>query len=74
MTGDKRENLRVVGFHVLGPNAGEITQGFGAAIRLGATYDDIADTVGIHPTTAETFTTLSITKSSGESVEDGGGC
>ena len=46
----------------------------GTAIRLGATYSDIADTVGIHPTTAETFTTLTVTKSSGESVEDGGGC
>jgi thioredoxin reductase (NADPH) len=30
---DKRDSERVVGFHVLGPNAGEITQGFGTAMK-----------------------------------------
>lgn len=47
----------MVGLHYLGPNAGEVTQGFATALRLGATYDDIYATVGIHPTTAEKFTT-----------------
>ena len=51
------QGQRVVGLHYLGPNAGEVTQGFATALRLGATYDDIYATVGIHPTTAEKFTT-----------------
>jgi len=70
---DKTDNGRVVGFHVLGPNAGEITQGFATAMKLGMTYDDVRETVGIHPTDAEKFTTLKVTKSSGEDAA-GGGC
>ena len=31
-------------------------------MRKGATYDDFCDTVGIHPTFAENFTTLTVTK------------
>jgi len=30
----------VIGFHFVGPNAGEITQGFGLAVRLGAKKAD----------------------------------
>ncbi|ODM97893.1 Thioredoxin reductase 1, cytoplasmic [Orchesella cincta] len=63
----KSEKERVVGFHYLGPNAGEVTQGFAVAIKLGATKNDFDSTIGIHPTTAETLTTLNITKSSGAS-------
>lgn len=44
---------RVVGFHYLGPNAGEVTQGWAAALRLGATYESFMSTIGIHPTVAE---------------------
>lgn len=69
----KTEDERVVGFHYAGPNAGEVTQGFATAMRLGATKLDFDMTIGIHPTTAENFTTLSVTKSSGESA-DAGGC
>jgi thioredoxin reductase (NADPH) len=61
----KSENLRVVGIHILAPNSGEIMQGFAVAMRKGVTYQDLRDTVGIHPTVAEDFTTLTITKSSG---------
>lgn len=61
----KSQNEKVVGFHYLGPNAGEVTQGFGIAIKMGATKDDFDNLVGIHPTTAENFTTMEITKSSG---------
>jgi len=68
----KNEDNRVVGFHYLGPNAGEVTQGVGVAIKMGATYDHFVDTVGIHPTNAEVFTTLSVTKSSGEAAEADG--
>ncbi|XP_030061586.1 thioredoxin reductase 3 isoform X2 [Microcaecilia unicolor] len=69
---DKRDNDRVIGFHVLGPNAGEITQGFGAAIKCGLTKKVLDDTIGIHPTCAEVFTTLNITKSSGADITQKG--
>merc|ERR1712123_339216 len=61
----KSEKEKVIGFHYLGPNAGEVTQGFGIALKFGATKDDFDNLIGIHPTTAENFTTLDITKSSG---------
>jgi len=61
----KQYEEKVVGFHYLGPNAGEVTQGFGIAIKMGATKADFDNLIGIHPTTAENFTTLDITKSSG---------
>uniref|UniRef100_A0A671V238 thioredoxin-disulfide reductase (NADPH) n=1 Tax=Sparus aurata TaxID=8175 RepID=A0A671V238_SPAAU len=44
---------RVIGFHYLGPNAGEVTQGFGAAMKCGATKEQLDGTIGIHPTCAE---------------------
>lgn len=56
---------RIVGFHVLGIHAGEITQGFAAAIKAGLTKRLLDETVGIHPTSAEVFTTLEITRASG---------
>ncbi|XP_046406206.1 thioredoxin reductase 1, cytoplasmic-like [Ischnura elegans] len=65
----KSAGEKVIGFHVLGPNAGEITQGFALALKLGATKSDFDNLVGIHPTCAEVFTTMFITKSSGISVE-----
>jgi thioredoxin reductase (NADPH) len=43
----------VVGFHVLSPNAGEITQGFAIGLKLRAKKSDFASLIGIHPTTAE---------------------
>ncbi|MBN3325840.1 TRXR3 reductase, partial [Atractosteus spatula] len=50
---NKLDNERVVGFHYLGPNAGEVTQGFGAAIKCGLTKELLDNTIGIHPTCAE---------------------
>ncbi|MES1906957.1 MAG: hypothetical protein MHM6MM_000168 [Cercozoa sp. M6MM] len=61
----KNENERVVGFHFVGPNAGEVTQGFALGLRLGATKSDFDSLVGIHPTDAESFTTLEVTRASG---------
>jgi len=69
---DKSKNEQVVGFHVCGPNAGEMTQGFAVAIKCGATKAHFDQTVGIHPTNVEWFTTMTITKSSGESAETSG--
>jgi len=62
---NKLDNERVVGFHYFGPNAGEITQGYAVAIKMGATKDDFLNTVGIHPTVSEEIVTLRITKRSG---------
>ena len=63
---------RVLGFHILSPNAGEITQGYALGIKLGATKADFESTIGIHPTVAENFTTVRTTKSSGEDVAQSG--
>ncbi|KAJ9443039.1 Thioredoxin reductase SEP1 [Diplonema papillatum] len=68
----KSEAERVVGFHITSPNAGEILQGVGVAMQCGATKKHFDDTVGIHPTVAEQMTTLTVTKSSGASAEQGG--
>jgi glutaredoxin len=68
---DKKTN-RVIGFHVLSPNAGEITQGYALGMRLGATKNDFDMTVGIHPTCSENLTTLLVTKSSGASATQEG--
>jgi len=71
---DKTKNNEVVGFHYLGPNAGEVTQGFALALKLKATKQNFDDLVGIHPTCAEEFTSLSVTLSSGEDFLKKGGC
>lgn len=65
---NKADEERVVGFHVLGPNAGEITQGYAVAMKCGATKEHFNITIGIHPTCSEVFTTMETTKSSGMDV------
>ena len=69
---NKADNNRVLGFHVLSPNAGEITQGYAVAVKMGATKDDIEATIGIHPTCSEAITMLAITKDSGVDITPGG--
>lgn len=49
---------RVVGVHMVGPEAGEIMQGIGVALKAGATKADFDATIGIHPTSAEEFVTM----------------
>jgi glutathione reductase (NADPH) len=49
---------RVVGAHMMGPDAGEIIQGIAIAMRAGATKATFDTTLGIHPTTAEEFVTM----------------
>jgi glutathione reductase (NADPH) len=49
---------RVVGLHMVGPDAGEIVQGFAVAMRAGATKAVFDSTIGIHPTAAEEFVTM----------------
>ena len=69
---DKTDNDRVLGIHYVGPNAGEVMQGYGVSMKSGMTFQDLKETVGIHPTTSEEIVTLSVTKSSGESAAAGG--
>ena len=64
---------RIVGLHFLGPHAGEVLQGFGVAMNMGMTLDDLQRTVGIHPTVAEEVVNLHISKRSGV-VADLTGC
>lgn len=49
---------RVVGLHMVGPDAGEIVQGFAVAMKAGATKAVFDSTIGIHPTVAEEFVTM----------------
>ncbi|MCK5941940.1 MAG: glutathione-disulfide reductase [Planctomycetes bacterium] len=49
---------RVVGVHMVGPEAGEIVQGIAIALKAGATKATFDATIGIHPTAAEEFVTM----------------
>jgi len=53
-----RDTDRVVGVHMLGPEAGEIVQGLAVAIRAGVTKTVLDSTIGIHPTAAEEFVSM----------------
>ncbi|NXR40025.1 TRXR2 reductase, partial [Zosterops hypoxanthus] len=61
----REREQRILGLHFIGPNAGEVIQGFALGIKCGATYPQMMKTVGIHPTCAEEVTKLHITKRSG---------
>ncbi|MEE8233160.1 MAG: FAD-dependent oxidoreductase, partial [Gammaproteobacteria bacterium] len=54
----EKETDRVVGVHMVGPEAGEIIQGISIAMKAGARKADFDKTIGIHPTTAEEFVTM----------------
>lgn len=49
---------KVVGLHILGLGSGEMLQGFGVAVKMGATKADFDSCVAIHPTSAEELVTL----------------
>ncbi|MCJ1884041.1 glutathione-disulfide reductase [Pseudomonas sp. LA21] len=49
---------KVLGCHMVGPEAGEILQGIAIALKAGATKRIFDETIGIHPTAAEEFVTL----------------
>lgn len=60
---DKTKNEKIVGFHFLGPNAGEVLQGYAVAIHNGITKEQFSDTLGIHPTVSEEIVGLTAKKS-----------
>ncbi|KAK8759821.1 glutathione reductase, mitochondrial-like [Amblyomma americanum] len=49
---------KVVGLHMIGDGCDEILQGFGVAIKMGATKAQFDDCVAIHPTSAEELVTM----------------
>jgi glutathione reductase (NADPH) len=49
---------RVVGCHILGPEASEMAQILAIALKAGATKADFDETVAVHPTAAEELVTL----------------
>jgi len=52
------EEEKVVGLHIIGEGSDEILQGFGVAVKMGATKDDFDSCVAIHPTSSEELVTL----------------
>ena len=49
---------RVVGCHLIGPDAGELIQIVGVAVKMGATKADFDATMAVHPTAAEELVTM----------------
>lgn len=49
---------KVVGLHILGKGVDEMMQGFGLAVKMGATKKDFDSCVAIHPTSAEELVTM----------------
>jgi glutathione reductase (NADPH) len=49
---------RVLGCHICGPDAGEMAQLLGIAVKLGATKADFDATMAVHPTASEELVTM----------------
>jgi len=54
----QKETDLVVGCHIVGPDAGEMVQGFAVAIKQGITKENLNKCIGIHPTSAEELVTM----------------
>jgi glutathione reductase (NADPH) len=54
----ERASQRVLGAHMLGPDAPEIIQAMAIAVKLGATKQQFDEAIAIHPTAAEEFVTM----------------
>jgi glutathione reductase (NADPH) len=52
------ESDRVLGCHICGPDAGEMAQLLGVAVRMGAKKSDFDATMAVHPTAAEELVTM----------------
>jgi len=53
-----RRTDRVLGVHMVGPESGEVIQGFAVALNCNVTKAQLDATIGIHPTLAEEFVTM----------------
>ena len=47
-----------MGLHVIGLGVDEMIQGFGVAVKMGATKKDFDNCVAIHPTSSEELVTM----------------
>lgn len=65
---------RVVGLHVLGPGAGDVVQGFAAAMRCGLTKRQLDATPGVHLASAQVLTTLMVTQHVTDAMMVRGNC
>lgn len=63
---DLNRDELVIGIHYVGPNAGEVMQGYSVAMKVGAKWAHFQNTVGIHPTTSEEVVVMEKTKRSGD--------
>lgn len=54
----EKQSGKVIGAHMLGPEAAEIIQGIAIAVRAGVRKVDFDRTIGIHPSAAEEFVTM----------------
>ncbi|MEM7462046.1 MAG: glutathione-disulfide reductase [Pseudomonadota bacterium] len=52
------DSSKVLGVHILGPDAGEMAQTLGIALKMGATKQDFDRTMAVHPTAAEELVTM----------------
>ena len=52
------DTQRVLGAHMVGPDAPEIIQGIAIGVKAGLTKAQFDETVAIHPTAAEEFVTM----------------
>ncbi|XP_070709668.1 thioredoxin reductase 1, cytoplasmic-like [Pempheris klunzingeri] len=68
------DHERVVGLHVMGSNAGDILQGFAAAMKCGLTKQQLDSTVGIHPGSAQVLCSLTQTQRMSEALMMRGNC
>ena len=53
-----KETRKVLGAHLVIPNAGEMIQLLGVAIKMGATKEDLDRTMAVHPTISEELVTM----------------
>lgn len=70
LKGKTNDKEKVLGIHYLGPNAGDITQGFSIAVNRECYKKEFNEMIGIHPTCAEIFCEMNITKSSGAGFKE----
>ena len=52
------ETRKVLGCHIVGPEAGEMIQLVAIAVKMGATKEDFDRTVAVHPTMSEELVTM----------------
>ena len=52
------DTRKVLGCHIVAPEAGEMIQLAGIAVKMGATKEDFDRTVAVHPTMSEEIVTM----------------